>query len=266
MRYELGCCIRNLAGLTVIIFILGLFSLLGFFLLGVNGEWLGLLFASLVVVLSLLLGDKLFLVLIGAKEVEERNSEVYKNLENLCCLNQLEEVRIYQSFSIPVNVLCVQPIMGSPSIIYSNTLINQNNIDLIRDTLKVCLPMIGRGAFRLSTMTSFVVALLMAPKFLFQKYRFEKLALVYNYFFAPISFLKDYVVLSVNKKMSERELETVEQIRFFLEKHPSKESSFSNELALDLCLVKKSNHSLWENLIYSPNPNFKEVLANERES
>ncbi len=248
------------------IFTLVVFGLTAFFLLGIGGEWFGLAFAVIAIFLATTLGDKLFLVLVSAKEVEDRNTEIYRSLENLSCLNQLQGVRIYRSFKIPVNVLCIQPLFGSPSIIYSNVFIDTKDMDLIRKSMKVSLPLLKRKVLKLPTLVSFIVSFLMVPRYFLKKYNFDKLSILYSYFLAPIIFLKNYVVFGSWKKMSKNEKGNIKEMKFFLRRYPAPKSSFTNDLSQDFSIIKKPENGLWDKLIHQSKIPQQKIISHEREN
>ena len=214
-----------------------------------------------------LLGDKLFLVIIGAKEIEEKNTDLYKMVENLSCLNQIEAVRIYKSFLIPVNILCIQPLFSSPSLICSNKILEEGDSDILYKTLKVSLPLIKKGALRQSTFISLLVSVVFLPTYLFEKLGFKKIALLYSYFFSPIGFLKDYIVLGLNNQLGPLDKIELEQISFFLERYQRQSHGFVEHLSADLSLLNNSRNGLWEKLTQSSEKlKLKKAVLNERES
>jgi hypothetical protein len=236
----------------LILFYFGFFGILGFFLLGMNGEAYALAFALLLLVVTLFLGDRIFLVLIRAKSIEPRNQKVLYNLQNLSCLKGIGEVRVYVSFLVPVNAYCIHPFFGDPCLIFSREVIEQADEEVISNAIEKAIAHFEKKRLRFAHFVSLLTSLLLLPKFWLESLRLGYLGVVYSYLFFPIVFVKDYMMAAAHQRgLEETSSSHSTELRavYFLERFSRQQEGFLAGLAEDFSLYPKRKMGLWAALL-----------------
>lgn len=223
-------------------------SLIGFFVFGPQGELVGLVIALLTIFFVFLFGDKLFLVCIGAKEVESKRVGIYDRLENLACLNELEGVRLYQSFDVPVNVLCIHPLVGMPCVVFSNEVLEANGGEFVESALSLSMELINKKALKGINTFVFVANLVLLPKFFFNHFRLKRTGALVGFFLLPIAFLKDFISQATLDVIHSDRDERYLRISYFLEKYSYSKESLVMSLADDFSIIKRTDYGLWNQL------------------
>ena len=243
--------IRYVAGITLILFYLGFFGIFGFFFLGLNGEIYSVAFALCSLTITLLLGDRIFLVLIRAKAIEPKNQKILYSLQNLSCLQGVGEVRVYVSFLIPANAYCIHPFFGDPCLIFSKEVIEQADDDVIENSMEKALRSFSSKRLRFAHMVTLLVSLLFLPKYWLDKVHLGFLAVVYSYLFFPVVFIKDFMLaVSQTSAFTDQAKHSVElRAIYFLERFPESSGGFLSSLAEDFSLYPKRKMSLWPSLL-----------------
>lgn len=216
------------------------------------GEVYGLGLAAFVIILTLLLGDRLYLVAIGAKEVDPRVHDIYFKLQNMSCIKGLSEVRLYKSHLIPVNAYCLHPIFNRPCIILSDDFLKSGDEELWDICLTYSLTYLERGYGKFSNIISFLTSVLFAPTYGLRKLGLHRLSLSCFYIFLPLVFLKDFVSeVSINDSFKDLDGEKALRVTYYLERFHPAPSTFINSISSDLSLFKKRDSGLWSSLLGS---------------
>ncbi len=247
-----GVPIRIIAGLTLFLFYLAVFGVAGFFTFGPLGEIYGLGIALAIVVLTVLLGDRVFLVAVGAREVDSKNHDIYFALQNLSCVKGLKDVRLYSSHLLPVNVYCLQPIFNNKCIIFSDKIIKNKESEIWRSCLDYALAYLEVGHGRFANLIVYLTAVLLSPCFILIKLKLRVLAVLNFFIFLPLVFLKDYVnEVTLREVFNEDEISKTLRVTYYLERFPRPNTTFITSLADDLSLFKIRDTGLWPSLLGS---------------
>lgn len=234
------------------LFYFGLFGVLGFFIFGPLGELYGLALAASLIILTLLLGDRLYLVAIGAKEVDPRAHDIYFKLQNMSCIKSLSEVRLYRSHLIPVNTYCLDPIFNKPCIILSDQFLESNDEELCDICLIYSLTFLEKGFGKFSNIITFLTSVLLAPTFALNRIGLQKLSVLVYFIFLPMVFLKDYICeASLRESFKELEGERSLRVTYYLERFRPVSKTIINSVANDLSMFKKRDSGLWPSLLGS---------------
>ncbi len=243
--------IRYLAGTTLVLFYFGFFGILGFFFLGLNGEAYALSFALLVLIVTLLVGDRIFLVLIRAKAVEPSDQKVLYNLQNLSCLKGIGEVRVYVSFFVPANAYCIHPFFGDPCLIFSSHVIEQENQQVVSNAIEKAIFHFSEQKLRFAHFVVLLIGLLQLPKFWLENIRLGYLSVIYSFLFYPITLVKDFMMTNSKLSSFSKTKSHSSELRavYYLEKFPSEKSGFLASIAEDFSLYPKRKMGLWPSLV-----------------
>lgn len=236
-------------------FYLGFFGILGFFFLGINGELYAFATAVCLLLITLFLGDRIFLVLIRAKSIEPKSQRVLYNLQNLSCLQGVGEVRVYVSFLIPANAYCIHPFFGDPCLIFSKEVIEKADEDVLSNSIEKALESFSSKKLRFSHFVTLLVSLLFLPKYWLERVGLGIVALVYSYLFFPVAFIKDFMLLA-SQASALKDLEKhSDELRavYFLERFPEHSTGFLAALAEDFKLYPKRKMGLWPSLLNDHN-------------
>lgn len=249
---KVGFKIRIIAGLTVFLSYLALFGVAGFFIFGPLGELYGLVIATLIILLTITLGDRVFLVAVGAREVDERNHDIYFALQNLSCTKGLNDVRLYVSHLLPVNVFCLHPFFNKKCIIFSERILKEKDSEIWRTCLRYALSYLENGGGRFANLVVYLTTVLLAPCYALKRLGLRTLSVAYFYVFLPLVFLKDYInELTLNEVFRDDEMEKNLRVTYYLERFPPNKGTLINGLASDLSLFKRRDTGLWPSLLGS---------------
>lgn len=234
--------------MTLILFYFGLFGVVGFFGLGPSGEIYGLVVAAVFIVATIFLADRLFLVGVGAREVDYRTHDVYFQLQNMSCQKNLKDVRLYTSHVIPENVYCLDPIFNKPSIIFSENVISQEP-EIVETGIEYALTYLELKKGKLANQMSYLMAALLIPYFVLRRLGLRSLSVVYYFIFLPLIYLKDYICeVSSSNVLEKLDTRKCLRVTYFLERFKPGANNFVNSLAHDLSIFKRRDPRLWSSL------------------
>lgn len=220
--------------------------------MGLGGEALGLSFALILLILVLVLADRLFLVAVRAKEIDQRNHDLYFLLQNLSCFKGLEGVRLYRTHALTPNVYCIHPYFNQPCILIPDEILKTEDHELWEASIRTALNFIHTRRGRFSGFLSFLCALIFAPVYLLKSLRLKWLSILYGYLFLPFIYIKDFVIESSLRRNLDLQNESEStRLTYFLEKFGSRETSFINDLALDFSIFRRRDMSLWPSILGS---------------
>jgi len=236
-----------LASITVILFYFVLFGVVGFFAFGQNGETFGLSLAFIITLIALLFGDRIFLVSIRAKEVDERYTQLFFTLNKEMTFKGLSKVKLYKANGLEPNFYSLHPIFSTPSIIISDEILKENDHEVLQSGLIKSLSSLKTKRLRLSNFISILVSILMAPKYVLRNYELSYLEIIYSYIFVPLVFLKEFVNSETEGKLENLGREVGREVTtlFYLEKFPIRDKGFRDNLAKDFRVFNRSNDGLW---------------------
>lgn len=230
-------------------FYFGLFGVIGFFALGPMGEIYGLIFAVILIALTVVLADRLFLVGISAREVDDRFHNLYFQLQNLSCKKGLTNVRLYTSHLIPENVYCLDPLFNKPCIIFSEKILQEQELDVIKIGLLFSLTYLEKGRGKFSNLMAYLTAVLLVPFFVLKKLRLKALSVVYYFIFLPLIYLKDFVCqVTLAEVLVDLDAQKGLRVTYYLERFKYGSNNFINNLAQDLSIFKRRDPRLWASL------------------
>ena len=222
---------------------------MGFFTLGPLGELYGLGLAAIIIALTILLADRLFLVGVGAREIDNRFHEIYFQLQNLSCKKGLRNVRLYSSHIIPENIYCLDPVFNKPCIIFSEKILEDNANEVIHTSLEFSLTFLERGKGKFSNIMAYLTAVLLTPFFGLKRIGLRSLSVVYFFIFLPLIYLKDFICeVTLSEVLEELDAQQGLRVTYFLERFKYGENNFINNLAKDFSIFKKRDPRLWASL------------------
>lgn len=212
----------------------------------------GLALAGILILLTILLGDRVFLVAVGAREVDPRNHDVYFALQNLSCKKGLKDVRLYSSHLLPVNVYCLQPFFNNKCIVFSDKILKEEDSEIWKICLAYALSFLDNGYGRFSNLIVYLTNVLLVPSFLLKKIKLKVISVTYFFIFLPLVYLKDFVnEVTLNEVFDPTDMNEALRVTYYLERFPRSKHSLISSLAVDLSIFKMRDSGLWPSLLGS---------------
>lgn len=189
---------------------------------------------------------------IRAKEIDQRNHDLYFLLQNLSCFKGLEGVRLYRTHALTPNVYCIHPFLNQPCILLADEILKTKDPELWEASLKTALNHIHTGRGRFSGFLSFLCALIFAPVYILKSFSLGWVAILYGYLFLPFAFIKDFVIESSLRRNLDLNTEAdLTRLTYFLEKFGTHRASFINDLSRDFSIFRRRDLSLWPSVLGS---------------
>ncbi|MBC99624.1 MAG: hypothetical protein CME63_17905 [Halobacteriovoraceae bacterium] len=227
-------------------------AVLTFFIFGLELEFLGPLLTIAALLILSIIGDRLFLVFVKAKEVGQKYEDIYSRLQNLACRMEVSPIKLYKTFYLPANVYILHPIFGPPALIFSMDFFDKADEEMISNVLYRAVAQVKSRKSRFSNIVSFFQFLLMTPRYLFEVIGLKSVGLLYAFILFPFEYIKDFVVgQSIKNSSTVVELDNDTQVAYYLDKFKSSSPNYLSDLGKDLALYQRTESGLWEVLLNS---------------
>jgi ABC-type multidrug transport system fused ATPase/permease subunit len=227
-------------------------AVLSFFMFSIEWELLGPLLVLFFLFIIITIGDRVFLVFIKAKEVDQKYEEIYERLQNLACCAEVKNIKLYKSFYLPANAYILHPYVGPPALIFSMDFFDKASDEVITNVLEKAVLQIKTKRSRFAHVISLFQFCLMSPRYIFEKAGLGILGLVYAFILFPMEYIKDFVVsLSIQNSINMIELDKDTQVAYYLDKFKSNHTNYLVDLGKDFALYQRSEFGLWDVLLNS---------------
>ena len=225
---------------------------MAFFWLGIELEYIGPLLVLLFLALIVLIGDRVFLVFIKAKEVDHKYEEIYEKIQNLACRLEVRNIRLYKTFYLPANVYILHPYFASPALIFSMDFFDNADEEIIGSVLEKAVRQVKSKKSRFAQLISLFQFCLMSPRYFFESIGLKAVGVLYAFFLFPLEYIKDFVVgQSIKNSSSVVELNNETQVAYYLDKFKSNHTSCLVDLGKDFSLYQRAERGLWDVLLNS---------------
>jgi len=227
-------------------------AVLSFFILGLEYEMTGPVIVLVFLFILTLIGDRVFLVFVRAKEVGQKYEHIYGRLQNLACRMEVKNIKLYKTFYLPANVYILHPFVGPPALIFSMDFFDKASEEMITNVLDKAVRQVKSKRSRFAHLISLFQFCLMSPKYIFEAFGLRVIGVLYGFLFFPLEYIKDFVVgLSIKNSSSMVELNNDTQVAYYLDKFSSKHTSYLVDLGKDFALYQRSENGLWDVLLNS---------------
>ncbi len=227
-------------------------AVLSFFWLGLELEFVGPVFVLMFLLIILLIGDRVFLVFIKAKEVDHKYEAIYEKLQNLACRLEVRNIRLYKTFYLPANVYILHPYFGSPALIFSMDFFDNADKELINSVLEKAVRQVKSKKSKFAQLVSLFQFSLMSPRYIFESLGMKAIGVLYAFLLFPLEYIKDFVVgQSIKNSSSVVELNNETQVAYYLDKFKSNHTSYLVDLGKDFALYQREERGLWDVLLNS---------------
>lgn len=166
------------------------FILLGLFIDLKNGIWIGFLMATILLTITLFIGEKVILILLKARYVND-DEDLINQVKNFCLHLEIPEVKVYRSGTFVRNVYFTDSFFGKPSLIVGKMIINELTKNELNALIYASLLKIKLNQAKERTLTALLWFYLLFPVFvLYKKINYPKVNIIMKWLLVPYFYFK----------------------------------------------------------------------------
>jgi hypothetical protein len=264
---------KYIALLLIMSFLLAFTTVLGILVLPIYGKLIGFSIGAFFLLLFILIGDKLFLMMMDAKKVDGSHY-VLDYLRNISCRLEIGESELYFSNRELNNIFCTSNMFGKSIVVIGKNLEKKISSNEMKALLFLALYRNREGDSRYKTVISLIVALLSWPLYLpFEKIMGGHFILSFiNFFVYPMitikrKFFRNKSLIFHYDQVVVRKLDARRELSSAINKLMNIEQYYSpfnlNSIVYDLALVDNYTNDVLSNFVnigFTANERYQKLL------